>query len=84
MANAWLKWLKGEGNIAAINPPSDTEESTEHVDNRIVRDDILGDSCPGMEEEKENTDDENINIEVEVENESGRIVDRIIRGEQIM
>ena len=49
-----------------------------------MRGDILGDSCPGIEEEKENTDDENINIEVEVENESGRIVDRIIRGEQIM
>ena len=33
---------------------------------------------------QENTDDENINIEDEVENERGRIVDRIIRGEQIM
>ena len=77
MANAWLKWLKGEGNIAAINPPSDTEESAEHVDDRIVRRDIHSNSCPGIEEEKENTDDENINIEDEIENERGKIVDRI-------
>ena len=77
MANAWLKWLKGEGNIAAINPTNDTEESAEHVDDRIVRRDIHSNSCPRIEEEKGNTDDENINIEDEIENERGKIVDRI-------
>ena len=84
VANAWLKWLKGERNIAAINPTNDTEESAEHLVDWIVRGDIHGNSCPGIEEEKENADVENNNIDDEIENERENVVDRIIRGEQIM
>ena len=77
-------WLKGERNIAVMNPPNDTEESAEHVDDRIVRRDINSNSCPGFAEEKENADDENNNNDDETENERENVVDRIIRGEQIM
>ena len=84
MANAWLKWLKGERNIAAITPPNETEESAEHLDNRIERRNISSNSCPGFAEEKENADDENNNNDDETENEREEIVDRIIRGKQIM
>ena len=84
VANAWLKWLKVERNIAAINPPNDTEESAEHLDDRIERRDINNNSCSGFAEEKENADDENNNNDDEIENEREKIVDRIIRGKQIM
>ena len=84
VANAWLKWLKGERNIAAITPPNETEESAEHLDNRIERRNISSNSCPGFAEEKENADDENNNNDDETENEREEIVDRIIRGKQIM
>jgi hypothetical protein len=36
VANAWLKWLKGERNIAVMNPTNDTVESAEHVDDTVV------------------------------------------------
>ncbi len=84
VANAWLKWLKGERNIAAINPTNDTDESAEHLVDRIVRCDSHGNSCPGIEEEKDNAENENINIDDEIELESDFVVDRISRGQQIM
>ena len=84
VAKAWLKWLKGERNMAAINPTNDTDESAEHLVDRIVRCDSHGNSCPGIEEEKDNAENENINIDDEIELESDFVVDRIIRGQQIM
>jgi hypothetical protein len=84
VANAWLKWLKGERNIAAINPPNDTEGSADHMDDRIVGRDTNRNSDRGFAEEKENAVDKNNNNEDEIEYEREQIVDRIIRGEQIM
>ena len=49
-----------------------------------MRCDSHGNSCPGIEEEKDNAENENINIDDEIELESDFVVDRIIRGQQIM
>ena len=49
-----------------------------------MRCDSHGNSCPGIEEEKDNAENENINIDDEIESESDFVVDRTIRGQQIM
>ena len=70
--------------MAAINPTNDTDESAEHLVDRIVRCDSHDNSCPGIEEEKDNAENENINIDDEIELESDFVVGRISRGQQIM
>ena len=81
VANAWLKWLKGERNIAAINPERvehvNETEKVEHFNNTEEGNDNNGESLHRIEEEKEEDDEENTNSEDEIENEREKNLQRV-------